>query len=63
MLNKTHKAVLTQADKLWHEAEKRINELMPLKLNPQVAGMIVKNQGYMLALEDLTEAIHNLSRK
>ena len=62
-MNKTHKAVLAECDRLWHESKARIDSLMPQKDHPQVAPMIEKNRGYMLALEDITEAIHNQSRK
>lgn len=53
-------SVRAEIDRLWHETNTRIKEMEPEKDNPQVASMITKNRGYMLALEDITEVILRL---
>lgn len=40
-------------------SKQRIFDMQPLKGNPQIALMIEKNRGYMMALEDVTELLYS----
>lgn len=58
---KTRKAleesIRGEIDRLWHETKARITDLSQITGNPQVDIMLVKNKGYLLALEDINEFI------
>lgn len=50
-------AIRGEIDRLWLETNDRIKDLSQINDNPQVDIMLVKNKGYLLALEDMNEFI------
>jgi hypothetical protein len=48
-----------EIDIAFNAAKQRIKEMEALASNPQVALMIEKNKGYMMALEDVTTMLYN----
>lgn len=55
---KAKKLLQPYMDKLHRERNEAIAAVKPLLPNPQVAGMIEKNKGYIMALEDITEFMY-----
>ena len=50
--------LLNELDRLWRDAQDRIDHITPLASNPQVKMMIERNQAYKRALEDVNNFIH-----
>ena len=50
-----HEAIASE----WHKANERIQGMAEQKSNPQVALMIEKNRGYMMALDDVRELLYS----
>ena len=48
-----------EIDIAFNAAKLRIKNMEELASNPQVALMIAKNEGYMMALEDVTAMLYN----
>lgn len=56
---RTRIEILAELDRLWKNADETIRNLQPLKGHPQVDPMIVKNEGYKLALEGVNSFINS----
>ena len=54
------KAILAELDRLWNQANESILGMASEQSNPQVNQMIVKNQGFKLALEDVNQFIYSI---
>ncbi len=53
------KELQAELDHAWRISQERINSMREQISNPQVALMIEKNKGYMMALEDVTEILYS----
>jgi len=53
------KALQADLDFAWKQSKDRIDSMQEQKSNPQVALMIEKNKGYMMALSDVTEILYS----
>jgi hypothetical protein len=51
----TKKDIQSRIEKLWDDTKHNIIAMDDQKHNPQVALMIEKNKGYLLALEDIMQ--------
>ena len=49
----------SKLDRMYVERRDAINSMMEQKSNPQVAVMIEKNQGYIMALQDVVELLYS----
>ena len=56
----TKKALQNALDAAFKERKTVIEEISPQGTNPQVAAMIERNKGYMMALEDVTHLLYAL---
>lgn len=54
----TKRVIQEFIDSRFREAQSRVEALTPEQANPQVALMVEKNRGYMLALQDVTAALY-----
>jgi len=52
------KELQAQIDALFNQSKERVEAMMDQAENPQVAAMIQKNRGYMMALQDVTELLY-----
>ena len=52
------KALQSDIDQAWAVSKQRIADMQEFSNNPQVALMIEKNKGYLMALEDITDALY-----
>ena len=53
------KALQSDIDQAWTVSKQRIADMQEQSSNPQVALMIEKNKGYMMALEDITDMLYS----
>jgi hypothetical protein len=53
------KALQSDIDQAWAVSKQRIADMQEQAGNPQVALMIEKNNGYMLALEDIIDMLYS----
>jgi hypothetical protein len=53
------KELQTQIDAWFNQSRERVESMMDQAHNPQVAAMIEKNRGYMMALQDVTDLLYN----
>lgn len=53
------KALQTKMDAMWQERKDTLDAMQLQKGNPQVALMIEKNRGYMMALEDMATLLYD----
>jgi hypothetical protein len=54
------RVILAELSRLSDDAQRRIDDLMPERENPQVAAMLIKNAGYKMAMDDMIEFIRNI---
>ena len=53
------KELQSKLDRMYVEKRNAINSMIEQKANPQVAAMIEKNQGYIMALQDVVELLYS----
>jgi hypothetical protein len=53
------KALISDLDARAIECRERIQSQLAESTNPQVAAMLNKNQGYLMALEDIADLLHS----
>ena len=60
-MTKTQTKAVLQAriDSLWRQRKQAMDEMESQKQNPQVARMIERNKGYIMALEDITDICYS----
>lgn len=62
-MTKKDNAILAELDNLWNCAKIRTEHLMACEQTDTIRGMIERNKGYMMAIEDAVSVIHNYKPK
>jgi hypothetical protein len=59
MNKRIKKELQPKIDAAWTECKARIALMQPERENPQIALMLEKNKGYLMALEDITAMLYS----
>lgn len=61
-MTKDRKIIKALIDQYWNERNQAVEAMEPQKNNPQIALMIEKNKGYIMALEDITDFLYKTAK-